>query len=38
MKKILNESIYYLTGRTLDVLEWVYDRDVKSRKHKPFGG
>lgn len=35
MKKSLSER---LVNWYIDVLEWWYDRDKKSRKSKPFGG
>jgi len=34
-KKNLSEV---LVNAYIDVLEWLYDHDVKSRRNKPFGG
>lgn len=35
---MVNKASELLAKRLLDVLEWLYDRDVKSRRSKPFGG
>lgn len=38
MDKILDFTFGGLTNRVIDVLEWWYDRDVRDRRYRPFGG
>jgi hypothetical protein len=34
----MSKATEWLAGRVIDVLEWLYDHDVKRRRTKPFGG